>query len=130
MKVVIFSNFNYICGMRRLIAFGNYYHELVKSLTDKELYKLEYVLTLLRTKDRMPEKFIKYLRDGLYELRLDYSGNAYRLFFIFDEDSIVVVFNWFQKKTQKTPEREIRKALKIKDNYYADKHGQSNDHGH
>lgn len=45
-----------------------------------------------------------------------------RVFFIFDEDQIVVLFNGFQKKTQKTPAGEIEKALKIKEAYYEDKH--------
>lgn len=42
-------------------------------------------------------------------------------FFIFDGNSIVILFNGFQKKTQKTPTNEIEKALKIKEAYYADK---------
>lgn len=42
-------------------------------------------------------------------------------FFIFDEGKIVVLFNGFQKKTQKTPNNEIEKALKIKEEYYGDK---------
>ncbi|WP_300804765.1 type II toxin-antitoxin system RelE/ParE family toxin, partial [uncultured Duncaniella sp.] len=41
------------------------------------------------------------------------------VFFIFDGDKIVVLFNGFQKKTQKTPENEIKKALRIKEEYYA-----------
>ena len=45
----------------------------------------------------------------------------YRLFFIFDDGQIVVLFNGFQKKTQKTPASEIKKALKIKEEYYASK---------
>ena len=40
------------------------------------------------------------------------------IFFVFDEDKIVVLFNGFQKKTQKTPDNEIKKALRIKDDYY------------
>jgi len=48
-------------------------------------------------------------------------SNIYRVFFIFDEGQIVVLFNGFQKKTQKTPKTEIEKALKIKEAYYADK---------
>jgi len=48
-------------------------------------------------------------------------SNIYRVFFIFDKDCIVVLFNGFQKKTQKTPKNEINKALKIKEIYYADK---------
>jgi phage-related protein len=43
------------------------------------------------------------------------------VFFIFDDNNIVVLFNGFQKKTQKTPQKEINKALIIKKEYYADK---------
>ena len=35
--------------------------------------------------------------------------------------NVVVLFNGFQKKTQKTPENEIEMAIKIKKQYYADK---------
>ena len=68
-----------------------------------------------------PLKFIKHIRDGLYELRISWNSNIYRLFFIFDDGQIVVLFNGFQKKTQKTPSQEINKALKIKEEYYANK---------
>lgn len=80
--------------------------------------KVKYVLSLLGTEDRLPIKFIKVIRDGLYELRISYNGNIYRIFFIFDEGQIVVLFNGFHKKTQKTPSSEIDKALKIKEEYY------------
>ena len=45
--------------------------------------------------------------------------NIYGAFFIFDEGNIVMLFNGFQKKTQKTPESEIEKAVKLKNEYYA-----------
>lgn len=70
------------------------------------------------TKDRIPIKFIKLIKDGLYELRIEYNSNIYRAFFIFDDGNIVVLFNGFQKKSQKTPKNEIEKALKIKEAYY------------
>ncbi len=79
---------------------------------------MKYILSLLETEDRLPVKFIKSIREGLYELRIAYDWNIYRVFFIFDEGRIVVLFNGFQKKTQKTPENEIEKALKIKEEYY------------
>ena len=47
--------------------------------------------------------------------------NLYRGFFIFDEGNVVVLFSGFQKKTQKTPQSEIDKAIRIKEAYYADK---------
>lgn len=106
---------------RKIIAFGDYYRQFMEGLNVKERQKVHYVLSLLQTEDRLPLKFIKHIRDGLFELRISWSGNIYRLFFIFDEGQIVVLFNGFQKKSQKTPSSEIKKALKIKEEYYASK---------
>ena len=63
--------------------------------------------------------------EGLFELRVEYESNIYRVFFIFDEGNIVVLFNGFQKKKQKTPKVEIEKALRIKNEYYAEKQNNS-----
>jgi len=113
---------------RTIIAYGHYYKEFVEILNEKEKLKFKYILSLLETSDRMPVRFMKYVRDGLYELRMEYESNIYRLFFVFDKDCIVVLFNGFQKKTEKAPENEIIKALKIKEAYYA--HKQSHDNRH
>ena len=64
---------------------------------------------------------------GFSSLGLASGEISIELFFIFDEGDIVILLNGFQKKTQKTPRREIYKALKIKEMYYADK--QSQDRG-
>jgi len=64
-----------------------------------------------------PVTIEEHIRDGIYELRTATEGNIYRLFFIFDEDKIVVLFNGFPKKTQKTPQTEIEKAIRIKAEY-------------
>lgn len=103
---------------RRIIAFGPYYQEFISTLDEQEKKKVHYILSLLQTEDRLPIKFIKLIRDGLYELRIQYNGNIFRIFFIFDEGQVVVLFNGFQKKSQKTPDKEIAKALKIKEEYY------------
>ena len=91
------------------------------TLKEKEQEKILYGILLLKTQERIPKKFVKLVRDSIYELRTEYGGNIFRVFFIFDEGDIVVLFNGFQKKTQKTPQNEIEKAIKIKEAYYADK---------
>ncbi len=106
---------------RKIITYGGYFEQFIGTLSFKERTKLDYVLSLLGTEDKVPLKFIKLIRDGLYELRVEYQSNIYRVFFIFDEGCIVVLFNGFQKKSQKTPQSEIKKALKIKEAYYGDK---------
>ena len=102
---------------RKIRTYGGYF--------EAEQEKIQYGLLLLKSQDRLPKKFVKLVRDGIYELRTEYGGNIYRVFFIFDEGEIVVLFNGFQKKTQKTPQNEIEKAIKIKEAYYADKQSQN-----
>lgn len=110
---------------RKILTYGGYFESFMETLTESQQQKIQYGLLLLKTEDRLTKKHVKFLRDGLFELRTEYEGNIFRVFFIFDEGRIVVLFNGFQKKSQKTPNSEIRKALKIKEAYYADKYAQA-----
>ena len=65
---------------------------------------------MLKTQERVNAIFVKYLRDEIFELRAEQGGNIFRVFFIFDDGNVVMLFNGFQKKSQKTPEKEINKA--------------------
>ena len=103
---------------RKIRTYGGYFEAFMASISIDVQKKVDYCLDLLKTQDRVPAKFVKYIKDGLFELRIEWEGNIYRVFFIFDGDKIVVLFNGFQKKTQKTPVSEINKALKIKKEYY------------
>ncbi|MDE6654710.1 MAG: type II toxin-antitoxin system RelE/ParE family toxin [Muribaculaceae bacterium] len=106
---------------RKIKTYGGYFERFMETLTMKTQEKIKYGLLLLKTQDRLPVKFVKHIRDGIFELRTEFESNIYRIFFIFDDGNIVVIFNGFQKRTQKTPKGEIEKALKIKEAYYADK---------
>lgn len=106
---------------RKIIGFRHYYREFMQTLDIGARKKIYYTLDMLATQERLNTKFVKFVRDGIYELRTEYESNIYRLFFIFDGNRIVVIFNGFQKKTQKTPESEIRKAIQLKKEYYGSK---------
>lgn len=110
---------------RKILTYGGYFEAFMATLKEKEQEKIQYGLLLLKSQDRLSKKFVKHIRDGVYELRTEYGGNIYRVFFIFDDGQIVVLFNGFQKKTQKTPANEIEKAIKIKEAYYEDKQSQN-----
>ncbi len=84
---------------RRILTYGGYFESFMSGLTDREQEKIQYGLLLLKSQDRLPLKFVKLIRDGLYELRTEYGGNIFRVFFIFDEGHVVVLFNGFQKKS-------------------------------
>lgn len=82
--------------------------------------KIDQVLFMIRIAERIPAKFFKHLSgtDGLFEIRIEFQSNIYRIFCCFDEGDLVVLFNGFQKKSQKTPKQEIDKALKLKEEYF------------
>ena len=103
---------------RKIITFGDYFSSFLKTLDEDVRRKLDYVLDMLKTVKRLNSKFVKPIRDGIFELRIEWEGDIYRVFFIFDEGNIVVLFNGFQKKTRKTPTSEIEKAIIIKKEYY------------
>jgi phage-related protein len=58
---------------------------------------------------------------GLYEIRIEYNSNIYRVFCCFDKGDLVVLFNAFQKKTQKTPSGEIERAERLMNEYFESK---------
>jgi phage-related protein len=109
--------------LRKLIFFKNYFREFFNSLPTKVQEKIDYVLFVITVPDRIPKKFFEHITgtDGLFEIRIEFESNIYRIFCCFDEGKLVVLFNGFQKKSQKTPQKEIDKALKIKQEYFNDK---------
>ena len=110
--------------IREIITYENHYDDFVSTLSSEVIKKFHYVFDMLATEDRISKKFVKYIREGIYEIRIVWDGNNYRIFFIFDEGKLVVLFNGFKKKTQETPESEIKKAIKIKKEYYEYKQNQ------
>jgi len=106
---------------RTILYYKHYFIDFFNSLNEGTKRKMAYVIDVLKTQQRIGTNFVKHIRDGIFELRVQNEGNIYRAFFIFDEGNIVMLFNGFQKKTQKTPENEIEKAIKLKNEYYAEK---------
>jgi phage-related protein len=93
-------------------------------LNNKLKNKIDEVLFMIRIAERIPRKFFQHMTgtDGLFEISIEYQSNIYRIFCCFDKGNLVVLFNGFQKKYQKTPRKEIERALKIKDEYFKLKH--------
>jgi phage-related protein len=101
--------------IRKIIFFESHFIEFYQSQNDKVKGKIQYVFELLKQVDRVPEKFLKHLTgtNGLYEIRIEYQSNIYRVFCCFAEGKLIVLFNGFQKKSQKTPKKEIEKAVTL-----------------
>jgi phage-related protein len=108
---------------RTIIFYENHFIKFYQDQNDKVKGKIQQVLELIKQVDRVPEKFLKHLSgtDGLYEIRVEYQSNIYRIFCCFDEGKLVILFNGFQKKTQKTPKNELDKAIELKKEYFTQK---------
>ena len=83
--------------------------------------KVYYSIDMLKTQQHISKKFVEHKREGVYELKTEYEGNIYRVLFCFDEGHVVILFNGFQKKTQKTPKNEIALAEKLRKEYFDEK---------
>lgn len=66
------------------------------------------------------ELFKKLGDTDIWEFRTLYNGIAYRLlaFWDTDRDTLIVATHGFMKKTMKTPQREIKKAEKLREIYF------------
>ena len=109
--------------VRKVVVYGDHFKEFRKTLNKETLKKLYQVLTLIMKVEFVPEKFLKAVKGyyGLYEVRMEYEGNTYRVFCCFDEGDLVILFNGFQKKTRKTPVEQLIKAAALMKLYFEQK---------
>jgi len=109
--------------IRTIKLFKNYFKEFYVAQTKTVRDKINYVLKLVETQRIIPKKFFRIIEgsDGIYEIRVEIDGNIYRIFCCMDGGAVVVLFHGFQKKTQKTPQKEIKRAETIKKEYFKNK---------
>jgi phage-related protein len=109
--------------VREIIAYKHYFEEFLIQQPQKVQDKIFKILEAIETLERVPEKYLKHLTgtEGLYEARIQLGTNIWRVFCFFDKGRLVILLNGFQKKTQKTPQKEIEKAIHLMQEYYEGK---------
>ena len=109
--------------IRTIKLFRNYYKEFYVAQTETVRQKINQVLKMIETQRIVPIKFFNYLEgsDGIYEVRVEVGNNIYRVFCCFDKGAVVVLFHGIQKKSQKTPKKEIRRAEALRKEYFESK---------
>ena len=108
---------------REIRFFKHYFNEFYVAQSEKVRRKIAQTLVWLQTLDRLPSSILKSIegKKGLFEIRVEFGGDIFRIFCCFDQGSLVILFNGFQKKTQKTPPNEIEKADKLMKEYFENK---------
>ena len=107
--------------VRELVFYRNHFHDFFDKQSEKAKEKIDYVLFLLTHIDKLPEKFLKHIegQKGLYEIRVEHGNNIFRIFCCFDKGKIVVLFNGYQKKSNKTSSKEIELDNKLMKEYFS-----------
>lgn len=119
----------YICivsdkqKFRSVQFYKNYFQNFFEKQNKKTKAKIVWTLELIEEHERIPETYLKHIEstDGLFEIRIKLGSNIFRIFCFFDQGQLIILANGFQKKTQKTPKKEIQRALKIKEEYENEK---------
>ena len=108
---------------RKIIFYGKYFAEFYIEQTTTVQEKVEFVLKIVRTVDKIPKKYFDHLTGikGLFEIRVESESNIFKIFCCFDEGNLVILFNAFQKKSQRTPAEEIKLAEKLQKEYFIQK---------
>jgi phage-related protein len=109
--------------IREVIAYENHFEDFLKKQPVKVQNKIFKIIEAIETLERIPENYLKLITGtkGLYEARISLASNIWRVFCFFDEGRLVILLNGFTKKSQKTPKREIEKALRLMNSYYNEK---------
>ena len=109
--------------IRTVIAYQNYFEDFLIRQPRKVQDKIFKIIEAIETLERIPSNYLKYINDsgGLYEARIQLASNIWRVFCFFDNDRLIILLTGFQKKTQKTPKNEIRRALKLMNAYNIEK---------
>lgn len=108
---------------RTIQVYKNHFWEFYNKQTLQVQSKIDYGVGLVRTLKIVPKKYFDHLTDtdGLWEIRVKLGSNIFRIFCFFDKGNLVILLHGFQKKTQKTPKKEIEKAERLKKEYYENK---------
>ncbi len=108
---------------RKITFYKNYFQTFFDNQSKKVKAKIVWTFDIIEDLQRVPETYLKHLEntDGLYEIRVQFGSDIFRIFCFFDQGQLVVLVNGFQKKTQKTPKQEIELALKLKAEYESTK---------
>lgn len=108
---------------RDILYFKDYFLDFYEEQSIDVQKKFDWTLDLIREFRLVPRQYLSSLEGspGLYEVRVTFGGRIFRVFCIFEEGNLIVLFHGFEKKTQKTPSREIQRAVQIQREIYDQK---------
>ncbi|WP_207692364.1 type II toxin-antitoxin system RelE/ParE family toxin [Desulfonema limicola] len=86
--------------------------EFLDSLNVKQARKVVWVLRLIEEQEIIPSTYFKKLinTEDIWEARIQFGSDIFRILGFFEENNVIILTHAFQKKSQKTPKKEIHLA--------------------
>lgn len=111
--------------IRTVVAYKEYFKDFKRTVSQQVIDKFYEIFLYIMTIEVIPSIYFRSIEGvkGLFEIRVEEGGNIYRVFCCLDEGNLVILFNAFQKKSQKTPQSEVEKAKRIMKEYFQEKKG-------
>ena len=108
---------------RTIVFYKDYFQTFFDKQTKKVKAKIVWTFDLIEDTQRVPETYLKHIegKNGLFGIKIQFGSDIFRIFCFFDKGQLIILANGFQKKTQKTPKKEIELAIKIKSEYEKEK---------
>jgi phage-related protein len=106
---------------RTVVTYRNYFTDFYAAQSEKVQNKIAKTVEIIEYIDRIPEHYLKHLHNGLFEMRVQLGSDIFRVFCFFDSGKLVILLGGFQKKTQKTPKKELERAMSLMKEYFNDK---------
>jgi phage-related protein len=111
--------------IREVVAYEDHFINFLKDQDRKVQDKIFKIIDAIETLERIPSNYLKHLEgtNGLYEARIKLASNIWRFFCFFDKGKLAILLNGFTKKTEKTPNSEIQRALRLMKKYNLERYG-------
>ena len=91
--------------------------DFIKTLPEKTRLKIfKYLLFLRDSNGYLDEPYSRHIVGKIRELRVDFSSIRHRLFYFTFIGKKIIILHGFIKKTNKTPPKEIERAVVYYDN--------------
>ena len=85
--------------IREVIYYGDYFWDFYKKQSIKVKKKINWTIGLLQFLEIIPEKYLKHIEEtDLYEIRVSFGNNIFRIFCFFDKDRLVIISKWISEK--------------------------------
>jgi len=100
--------------------------EFLRSLDHRTQARFDWSIEQIRLRNvQAREPLVRHLEGKIWELRRESDTNIYRLLYCFLGERRILFLHGFQKKTQKTPRRELEMAQRRLENFLERERGES-----